>query len=198
MIAVNKSQKLSAWRLFAIWANIGCLSFGGGASSILLIRRTFVEKYSLFTPEEFSRYWNISQVTPGVTQLAVSILIGRKLGGVWGAVASLTGLLLPSAAITCLLASVFFTIEHLPIVAAMLGGIIPATAGMMCWLAVKFAQPLLVRDGKKRLVNVASLVMILGSFVALAFFKSSVIVVLFVCSIAGVLVFGLIGKGKTQ
>src|SRR5437868_5321782 len=86
------------------------------------------------------------------------------------------------------------TSQQLPIVAAMLGGIIPATAGMMCWLAVKFAQPLLGRDGKKRLGNVAGLVMILASFVALAFFKSSVIVVLFVCSIVGVPVFGLIGK----
>src|SRR5258707_13168740 len=102
MIDGSKSQGLPAWRLLSIWANIGCFSFGGGASSILLIRRTFVEKYSLFTPEEFSRYWNIGQVTPGVTQLAVSILIGRKLGGSWGAVASLTGLSLPSAAIACL------------------------------------------------------------------------------------------------
>src|SRR5260370_12186171 len=141
MRAVNTSRQLPAWRLLAIWANIGCLSFGGGASSILLIRRTFVEQDCLFTPEEFSRDWNISQVTPGVTQLAVSILIGRKIGGVWGAVASFTGLLLPSAAITCLLASVFFTLERLPIVASMLGGIVPATAGMMCWLALEFSQP---------------------------------------------------------
>lgn len=193
----DQNQRLPAWRLFSLWANIGCFSFGGGASSILLIRRTFVEKYRLFTPEEFSRYWNIGQITPGVTQLAVSILIGKKLGGFWGAAASLTGLLLPSAILTCLLASVFLTIEHLPIVVAMLSGIVPATGGMMCWLAIKFAQPSLARDRRKRVVNGVSLVMILGSFVALAFFQSSVLVVLFACSLVGVPLFGFMERRKT-
>jgi chromate transporter len=198
MIDVQTYQKLPAWRLLAMWATIGCCSFGGGASCILLIRQTFVEKDALFTAEEFSCLWNISQVTPGVTQLAVSILIGRKLGGVWGAMASFTGLLFPSAAITCLLASVFLTLERLPSVAAMVAGIIPATAGMMGWLAVTFARPLLVCDRRKRLANAASLLMILASFVAFASFQVSMIGVLCVCCLVGVPVFGRLGKGKTR
>jgi chromate transporter len=112
--------------------------------------------------------------------------------------ASLTGLLLPSAAITCLLASVFLTLERLPGVATMVGGIIPATAGMMGWLAIKFAQPLLVCDRSKWLGNAASLLMILASFVALASFQVSVIGVLCVCCLVGVPVFGRMKKGKTR
>ncbi|HCJ32793.1 MAG TPA: hypothetical protein DHV65_00615, partial [Ktedonobacter sp.] len=45
--------------------------------------------------------WNLCIFTPGINLVALTVLIGRKLGGTWGIVVSLAGMLLPSAMVTC-------------------------------------------------------------------------------------------------
>src|SRR3989442_15809462 len=93
----------STWQLFRIWASIGLQSFGGGASTTLLIQRAFIEKYKWLSMEEFAHLWNLCILTPGINLVALTVLIGKKLAGTPGIAASLAGLLLPSAIITCLL-----------------------------------------------------------------------------------------------
>src|SRR5215472_4355709 len=95
------------WQLFRVWASIGLQSFGGGASTTFLIQRTFIEKYNWMTMEEFTHFWSLSILAPGINLVGLTILIGKKLGGSRGVVASLAGLLLPSAAITCILVALF-------------------------------------------------------------------------------------------
>ncbi|HEU5347651.1 MAG TPA: chromate transporter, partial [Ktedonobacterales bacterium] len=120
----------SAWRLFGIWAGIGLQSFGGGASTTLLIQRTFIERRRWLTMEEFTHLWGLCLLTPGINLIAVTALIGKQLGGVRGIVASVAGLLLPSATITMLLAALFLRVEHVAVVQQVLRGIVPATAGI--------------------------------------------------------------------
>lgn len=132
----------SAWQLFAIWAGIGLQSFGGGASTTLLIQRTFIERRGWLTMEEFTHLWNLCLLTPGINLIAVTVLIGKKLAGARGIVASVAGLLVPSASITCLLAALFSQVEHATIVQAVLRGVVPATAGVMGVVLVNFAKPL--------------------------------------------------------
>ena len=77
--------------------------------------------------------------------IALTVLIGRKLGGVRGIIASLAGLLLPSATITCFLAAIFQHIAGVAAVGAVLRGIVPATGGVMLLVGSNFAGPLLRR-----------------------------------------------------
>src|SRR5215472_12209135 len=140
--ALQKSAP-GIWSLFRIWAGIGLQSFGGGASTIFLIQRTFIEKYGWLTQEEFSLFWNLCLFTPGINLLALTILIGRKLSGTWGIVSSLLGLLLPSATITCLFTAGFAAVQNIPTVQAVFRGVIPATAGLMLMVGLGFARPLL-------------------------------------------------------
>src|SRR6266567_4738842 len=133
----------NVWRLFCIWAWIGLTSFGGGASSIFLIQREFIEKRNWVSSKEFSHFWNLCGVTPGTSQIALSILIGQKLAGTPGLIASMVGLVLPSAVVTYLLAAGFQRIESIPIMQAIWRGIIPATSGLMFLVALRLAQPLI-------------------------------------------------------
>ncbi|HEX6776951.1 MAG TPA: chromate transporter, partial [Ktedonobacterales bacterium] len=136
------------WRLFGIWARIGLQSFGGGASTTLLIQRTCIEQQRWLSMEEFLRLWNLCLLTPGINLIALTILLGKKLGGTRGIIASLAGLLLPSATITCLLAALFVQIEQQAAVQAALRGIIPATGGVMLLVGLNFARPLLQKAAK--------------------------------------------------
>jgi len=174
------------WQLFRLWAAIGLQSFGGGASTTFLIQQTFIEKRGWLSMAEFLRLWNLCLLTPGINLIAVTALIGKKLGGGWGIAVSLAGLLLPSAAITCLLTAGFQSVEHLPAVQAMLKGIVPATGGIMLVVALRFAAPIMKSGWNEgKIVLLASVVLILAVAVALIVLKLSVVVVIVAAALLG-------------
>jgi chromate transporter len=186
----HENPRPGAWRLLRIWAAIGLQSFGGGASTTFLIQHTFIDKYGWMTMEEFTGFWSLCVFTPGINLVALTVLIGRKLGGARGIAASLIGLLLPSATITCLLAAGFKLVQNNPIVQAVLRGVIPATAGIMLLVGLRFAQPQFSLAHKEGLLSLGiSVVIVLICFAAIAFFQISVIPVLLCAALAGMLVF---------
>jgi chromate transporter len=126
------SQRLTvgAWQLFRIWGRIGLQAFGGGTSTTYLAYHTFVEQYHWLLPEEYHRLWNLSVMAPGSNILALTLLIGRRIGGVRGIFVSLAGLLIPCATVTCLLTAGFINLHHFPAVQAMVRGVVSATAGI--------------------------------------------------------------------
>ena len=169
----------SKWQLFRIWASVGLQSFGGGASTTLLIQRAFIEKHNWLSIEEFTDLWNLCVITPGINLVALTVLIGRKLGGVWGIVVSLAGLLLPSATITCLLAATFKQIENLAAVQAVLRGVIPATGAIMLLVGCNFALPIIRRGHKEGVLYLlGSSVVIIACALAIILLKISVIIII--------------------
>src|ERR1700739_2376828 len=121
---------VSPWRLIWIWTVIGIQSFGGGSATLYLIRGVTVEQHEWLTDEEFIRYWGICQIAPGINILGLVILIGFHVSGPPGAALALAGLLLPSAAITAALTSIYASIRDLPLVRAAIAGIVPAAVGL--------------------------------------------------------------------
>jgi chromate transporter len=179
------------WLLFRIWASVGLQSFGGGASTTFLIQRAFIEKHKWLSMEEFAYFWNLCVLTPGINLIAVTVLIGRKLGGAWGIAVSLAGMLLPSALITCLLTVGFKSVEHIAAVQAALRGVVPATGGIMLLVGLNFALPLIRRGYKEGVFYLlVSGVFIIACALAVIFLKLSVIVVILGAAFLGAFLFG--------
>ncbi|HEY0757603.1 MAG TPA: chromate transporter [Ktedonobacteraceae bacterium] len=178
------------WKLFRIWAGIGIQSFGGGASTTFLIQRAFIEKYNWMTMEEFTHFWSLCILAPGINLVGLTILIGRKLGGSGGVAVSLAGLLLPSAVTTCILAALFQQIEHISAVQMILRGIIPATGAIMAIVGLNFAQPIMrksYKEGPFPLLKSCSLIILYA--LALIFLKLSAIVIILGAITLGALCF---------
>jgi chromate transporter len=131
------------------WLTVGLQSFGGGMATLALIRRGFVEDRAWITEEEFTRFWAICQLAPGINLISFAILIGRRLGGAAGIAVALSGMLLPSAAITVAMTAVYASIRESAEVKAALGAVIPTTVGLGLATAIKMAAPLVnrARDG---------------------------------------------------
>lgn len=109
-------------------------SFGGGQATLALIRRVIVERHEWLSEPELARDLTICQVAPGMNLIAVTTLIGRRLGGVAGAVVSLLGLLLPSVTLTLLITAFWGQLRMLPgLDRALSGGIVPAVVGVGLW-----------------------------------------------------------------
>jgi chromate transporter len=155
-------------------------SFGGGASTTFLIQRAFIERNGWVTDAEFLRMWNLCQLTPGISLIALTALLGKELRGARGVAISLAGMLLPSGAITCLLAALFVAVERSAITQALLRGIIPATGGIMMLVLYNFARPL-VRENRhvglpRGLAYIA--LTLLGAVLVIAFNVSAIVVML--------------------
>lgn len=190
MQTVQQELRPRIWQLFRIWAGIGLQSFGGGASTSLLIQRVFIEKYHWLTMEEYAHLWNLSIFAPGINLVALTVLIGRKLGGMWGIIMSLIGMLLPSALVTCLLTVGFAQIEHISFVQAILQGVVPATAGIMLVVGLRFAEPQIKQAWQEGplLLGISTFI-ILACALAIVMWQAPVFVVLPAVAIAGALLF---------
>lgn len=136
-------QRPTAWAIFTIWLSLGARSWGGGAATLLMIRRAVVEERAWFSAEEFTRAWAICQMTPGINLLGLTVLIGWRVGRAWGAALALLGLLLPSVTITAALTAVYASVRELPAMQAALRGVVPATVGLGLLLSWQMGAPLI-------------------------------------------------------
>jgi chromate transporter len=153
-----------------LWLTIGLQSFGGGATTLALIRSIAVEQEGWLSEGEFTNNWALVQAVPGINLLALTILVSRKAAGLKGVILALLGLLVPSITITLILTVVYQRIQTLELVETALDGVIPATIGLGLLTATKMLRPLLVtslREGQNSFLS--SVVLLLGSMGAMRF-----------------------------
>jgi len=163
------TETVSAWRILRVWFGLGLQSFGGGVATLELVRRAAVEQEKWVSELEFTRYWAICQIAPGINLFALTILIGRKTGGAAGVAAALAGLLFPSVTITILMTALYARIRHATAMQAALRGVLPATIGLGMVAALQMARPLATlarKEGGGSLL--VSLFVLIGSGAAVA------------------------------
>lgn len=132
-------MKASGRQVFTVFLTAGAQSFGGGTATLFLIRRDVVEKHGWLTDDDFTRFFALCQITPGINLLALAVLIGRRVAGTGGIVAALSGLLLPSAVIAVLMTAGYARVRDLPLVKAALRGVIAASVGFSAIEAYRLA-----------------------------------------------------------
>lgn len=174
------NKQPSPLQLLRIWTAIGMQSFGGGSATLYLIRRVAVERHHWITDEDFTRYWGICQIAPGINILGLVILIGFRVAGTAGALLSLLGLLLPSAAITVALTSIYAGIRDAPLVRAAIAGIVPATVGLGLLLGFTMVRPLLNNArGEGHSTTFVAVAVLLGSTIIAARAQTPVLAILY-------------------
>ncbi len=175
----------SLGQLTVTWVGIGWQSFGGGATTFSLIERAVVRERRWLTEAEYVHDIALVQLAPGINLLGLTVLIGKRLGGVAGIAVSLAGLLLPSVALTVLITAAYARVAHRTAVQEALHGVIPATVGLGLVTAFGLARAQLARK-EGRVLN---LCLLAGSAACLAWFHPPVIAVL--------LGTGLVGAGAS-
>jgi len=174
--ATHEAPSASLPRLFQVWFKLGIQSFGGGVATLALIQRAAVDDENWVTDLEFTRYWALCQIAPGINLFALTILIGRKTGGALGILAALAGLLLPSITITILMTAAYAKIRHAPATQAALRGILPATIGLGLVATIQIVRPLAVAARKEGVDTlIVSGVALIGSGAVIAVWHLPVI-----------------------
>lgn len=131
------------WRLFRVFFLIGGFTFGGGYAMLELIRVQIVEKEKWLDNETFIDLFAVAQSLPGVFAVNISIFIGYRLQGFWGAIVCVIGTTFPSFLIILILAIYAQQFRDNPIVDAVFKGIRPAVVALIIapcvtvWKALK-------------------------------------------------------------
>lgn len=82
---------MSTFRLFLIFVKIGAILLGGGYVILPIMTSEFVDKRGLVTHEDMIDYFALSQSLPGIIAANISMFIGYKLKGKWGAIIAMIG-----------------------------------------------------------------------------------------------------------
>ncbi len=121
--------------LFAVFAKIGVVSFGGGYAAIPLIKSEIVDLRHWLDLKSFIDGVGIAQITPGPVAI-ISTFVGFKTQGVLGALVATLGMFLPSFLMLLGLLQVYDRIKQHPMVDSFFRGVRPAIVGFLLSAAV--------------------------------------------------------------
>ena len=120
------------WSLFIVFSRVALFSWGGGPASMGLMQRESVNM-GWVTVEEFADALAIGNALPGPIAPQVSAYIGYKLAGTWGAIAAVSGTIIPTTILMLVMVIFFFGIKDSPTVVAMLKAVRPIIVGLLLW-----------------------------------------------------------------
>ena len=82
---------MSLFELFLIFTKIGAILLGGGYVILPIMTNEFVDKRKLVSHDDIVDYFALAQSLPGIIAANMSMFIGYKLRGKWGAVTAMLG-----------------------------------------------------------------------------------------------------------
>ena len=97
---------MSLFKLFLIFVKIGAILLGGGYVILPIVQNEFAEKRELLSKDELVNYYALAQSLPGIVAANISMFIGYKLRGKFGALTAMIGIIFVPFWIIILLASV--------------------------------------------------------------------------------------------
>lgn len=163
------------------WIKLGWISFGGPAGQIAIMHKELVERKRWLGEEHFLHALNFCMLLPGPEAQQLATYLGWRLHGAKGGIAAGTLFVLPSMFILLALSWIYMAGGHLPWLAAIFHGLLPAVIAVV-------AEALL-RIGRKALKSGSLIAIAVVSFVAIFFFQVSFVVI-----ILGAAVIGAIGN----
>jgi chromate transporter len=125
-------------KIFNLFTRVALFSWGGGPASLALMQRE-VTTAGWTTPGEFADAVALSNALPGPIAPQVSAYIGYKLAKLPGAVAAVTGTVLPTTLLMLIMIIYFFKVEQSPAIQAMLKAVRPVVIGFLLWTAYDMA-----------------------------------------------------------
>jgi chromate transporter len=156
---------------------IGALGFGGPFSLLAIMQKEIVERRNWMTPEDFTQSVGIGTLTPGPIFFAAAIFVGYRLRGIYGAIVCGLATLLPSFILVLIIATLYAEVQSSLLVTAIVQGIAAGVVGL--FISVVFVT------GRSVTKDMRGIVLVVISFVALAFFKVDPLVLIVAAGVAG-------------
>lgn len=181
------------WTLFKTCFIISGCTFGGGMVIISMLQKKFVEELKWIGQEEVMDLVAIAQSCPGVMAVNTSIIIGYRIAGVFGALLTVVGTVLPPMIILTIISACYVQFRSNQIVALILKGMQAGVAAVMINVTITMSGNVLEKK------EALSAVMLAAAAVAILLFDVDVILVILICGlISGFVTVGKLRKGAAK
>jgi chromate transporter len=157
--APGKDTPVSFMRALQFWFALGWISFGSPLAQLALMQQELVVKRRWISPARFGHALNFCMILPGPESQQLATYIGWLMHGVKGALFAGILVVLPSLAITMLLAGLYVHYGHMVEIQALLYGLKPAVLAIVLAATVRLAN--------RALVGKAWIAIAVGSFLIL-------------------------------
>ncbi len=159
------------------WLKLGFISFGGPAGQIAIMHKELVEKRRWISDTHFLHALNFCMLLPGPEAQQLATYLGWRLHGAKGGIAAGALFVLPSMFILFGLSWLYMAGGHLPWLAALFYGLLPAVIAVVA--------EAVMRIGKKALKSPTLWALAALSFIAIYFFQISFVIIILVAALLG-------------
>ncbi|TAH64790.1 MAG: chromate transporter [Anaerolineaceae bacterium] len=169
------------WTLFSSTFLLSAFTFGGGYVIVPLMKKKFVDQLRWIEEEEMLNMIAIAQSSPGALAVNASIMVGYKIAGVWGAIISSFGTILPPLIILTVISFFYHEFRDNRYIRAMLKGMQAGVAAVITDVVLGLSGNVI----KKR--QVLSMAIMVAAFIAVFFFDINVAFVILISGLIGAL-----------
>lgn len=136
--SVTKSFRRTQYEIFIAFFRSGILGFGGGPSTIPLVKKEIVDVFGWMDSDEFAKQLAIGNTLPGPIATKLAGSIGFRVGGWIGMLNALIASVIPSAILMIVLLASIAKFRDVGWVNGMTMGVVPIVGVMMALLTWEF------------------------------------------------------------
>ena len=186
----NSKGKPTCFALFINTLTLSTFTLGGGYVMIPLLRERFVEKLGWLCEDELTEMTAIGQSSPGAMIINVSVLLGYRLLGFWGAICALLGTSLPAIVLLALTWYFYDFIRENRFVSAAFRGMSAGVSAVIADTVVDMAAPFLKKD------QVLYALIMVSAFAASWLLDINVAFIIIICGLVGIIIGAVYDKRK--
>lgn len=168
------------WMLFSGMFYISAFTFGGGFVIATFVKKKFSDELGWIDESEMLDLIALAQSAPGAIAVNVAILVGWKVFGIIGMIASVLGTILPPMIILTAVSFIYNLIADNMYVAMVLKGMQAGVAAIILSVSIDLA----VKVMKEKSILYDAL--IVAAFVLSFFFKVNVVFLIIAALLLGV------------
>lgn len=142
--------------LHALFWSFTWLALQGFGGVLAVVQRELVERRRWLTREEFVEDWAVAQVLPGPNVVNLSLMLGDRFFGLRGALVAMAGILTFPLLGVLLLATLYASVQTLPVAQGALRGMGAVAAGLITATGLKLL-PALKQNVVGTLVSIVSI-----------------------------------------
>lgn len=179
MISILESKKKLYSTLFLSTFQLSAFTFGGGFVIIPLMRKKFVDELHWIEEQEMMDLIAIAQSSPGAIAVNASILIGYRIAGIYGALITVLGTVLPPLIIISVISLFYAAFRDNIFVNIIMKAMQAGVAAVICDVVITMLKSIIKT---KRFLP---LLVLVASFIATYFFKVSIVLIILICALIG-------------
>lgn len=127
-------------QIFIAFFRSGILGYGGGPSSIPLVKKEVVDTFKWMDSDEFGDILALANALPGPINTKMAGYIGYRVGGVLGLLNAIFASILPTIILMIILLNALNTYKDQPWVRGMSMAVVPVVAVMLATLTWDFVK----------------------------------------------------------